>query len=184
MKKVIMFMSVSLLTIFSIGCSSDDAGGAPIIEPPIETDYEKFIQNEWAFMKYQLLDKDRKVVFELDAKGTDCKNNLWIFKETLDENKEKIKLRTDLSYITDPETEKCEEFRKQIPYNILNGNELVTALVNDGDQLMIYFFEIREMRKNKMLLIRKDYELTEEEAIKYNFPKEAKYLQYELKTTK
>ncbi|SEI83740.1 hypothetical protein SAMN04488018_105157 [Myroides marinus] len=177
-------MAVSLLTMFSFGCSSDDGGEAPIIEPPIVTDYDKFIQNEWAFTKYQLLDKDRKVVFEMDSKGADCKNNLWIFKEELDENKEKIKVRTDLSYIEDPETGKCEEHRKQIPYNILNGNELVTALVNDGDQLMIYFFEIHEMRKNKMLLIRKDYELTEEEAIKYNFPKEAKYLQYELKTMK
>jgi hypothetical protein len=169
---------------FCIGCSSDDGGVAPIIEPPIETDYEKVIQNEWAFTKYQLLDKDRKVVFELDAKGGDCKNNLWIFKEELDEDNEMTKFRTDLSYIEDPDTGQCVEFRKKIPYSILNGNELVTALVNDGDQLMVYFFEIHEMRKNKMLLIRKDYELTEEEAIKYNFPKEAKYLQYELKTTK
>ncbi|MDM1380068.1 hypothetical protein [Myroides marinus] len=183
MKKVIMFMSVSLLTIFSIGCSSDDGGGAPIIEPPIETDYEKFIQNEWAFMKYQLLDKDRKVVFELDAKGADCKNNLWIFKETLDENKDKIKVRTDYTYVQNPDTDECEEHKKTMPYSI-NDKELVTALLNDGDQMMVYFFEIHEMRKNKMLLIRKDYELTEEEAVLYGFPKEAKYLQYELKTTK
>jgi len=183
MKRVLIFVSVSLLTIFSISCSSDDGGTTPIIEPPIETDYEKVIQNEWIFTNYQLLDKDKKVVFELDAAVSECKNNIWVFKEELDENKEKVKIRTDYTYLENPETNECEEHKKTMPYSI-NDNELVTALLNDGDQMMVYFFEIHEMRKNKMLLIRKDYELTEEEAILYGFPKEAKYLQYELKTTK
>jgi hypothetical protein len=183
MKKVFMFMAMSLLTAFSIGCSSDDGGEAPIIEPPIETDYEKFIQNEWVFTKYQLLDKDRKVVFELDAKGSACKSNIWIFREELDENKKKVKIRTDFTYLEDSDTKECKEYKKEMPYSIENS-ELVTALLDDVDLMRPFFFEIREMRKNKMLLIRKDYVLTAEDALLYGFPKEAKYLQYELKSTK
>ncbi|WP_074745520.1 hypothetical protein [Myroides marinus] len=183
MKKVFMFMTLSLLTVFSIGCSSDD-NDKPIIEPPIETNYEKAIMKEWVFDNYQLLDKDRKVVKEFDAMGQfECKKNIWNFKEIVNEDNVKQNARVDLSYITDPDTNECIEHRKVAPYSI-KDKELITALVNDGDQMMVYFFEIREIGKEQMLLIRKDYELTEEEAIKYNYPKEAKYLQYKLKLKK
>lgn len=183
MKRVLVLVSMSLLTMFSVGCSSDNSV-TPIVDPPtLEKDYEKVIQNDWVFTKYQLLDENRKVVYETDAKLNDCKNNRWIFKEELNDDKVMQKTRTDLAYLTNPETKECVEFKKTVPYSI-NKNELTTLLVNDGDQIIVYFFEIREMQKDKMLLIRKDYKLTEEEAVKYNYPKEAKYLQYELKTTK
>lgn len=182
MKKVLSFVVAFLFVAINTSCSSDDKN-EPIVEPPVVIpvkEYETAIQKEWVFTKYQLLDKDRKVVHEVDGKGQDCKNNVWIFKEELDGDNEKVKIRTDLSYVSNPDTNTCEEHKKKIPYSINNGNELVTALINDGDQIMLYFFEIREMQKNKMFLIRKDYLLTEEEAIKYNYPKEARYLQYEL----
>ncbi|MDM1380069.1 hypothetical protein [Myroides marinus] len=182
MKKVFMFMTLSLLTVFSIGCSSDD-NDKPIIEPPIETNYEKAIMKEWVFTNYQLIDKDKKVVKEYDAKGQDCKYNIWGFKEELNDDNVKQKIRTDYSYYTNPETKECVEFRKKVPYSI-NKNELVTLLVNDQDQIIPYFFEIREIAKEKMILIRKDYVLTEEEAIAAGYPKEARGLQYELKIKK
>lgn len=176
-------MTASLLTMFSVGCSSDDSD-KPIIEPPIVESFEKAIMKEWVFETYQLLDKDRKVVKDVDALGQfECKKNIWNFKEEVNEDNVKEKVRIDVSYMADVETNECTEHRKKIPYHITN-NELVTALINDGDQVMLYFFEIREISKDQMLLIRKDYELTEEEALQYNYPKEAKYLQYLLKAVK
>lgn len=176
-------MTLSVFVMFSAGCSKDD-NGAKDVKPPVNEGYEKAIMKEWVFTAYQLLDKDRNVLKDYDPLDKfECKNNKWIFKTEVNENNEKNNVRIDLSYLKDPETEECIEHKKTVPYSI-KDNELATVVLNDGDQMMPYFFEIREISSDRMLIIRKDYVLTEEEAIQEGFPKEARYLQYLFKAVK
>lgn len=183
MKKSFLFMTTLLLTIFSVGCSSDDST-APIIEPPTTIDFKKEIQKSWELTAYQLLDKDRKTIEEFSAKRSDeCKNNVWEFKEVINSDNEKEDIRMDYVYYTDDDTNECVEYRKTVFYSV-EDKELVTAIVNDGDQLMLTFFEIQEMSKEKMVLFVKDTEYTEEEAISNNWPKETRFIQYVLKPIK
>lgn len=89
----------------------------------------------------------------------------------------------DYVYYADPDTNGYIEYRKTLFYSI-EDKELITAIVNDGDQLMLTFFEIQKMNKEKMVLFVKDTEYTEEEAISNNWPKEVRFIQYVLKPIK
>lgn len=181
-------MTAIMLTALSVGCSSDD-GIAPVIEPPIidppiETNLEKAIQNEWVFTNYNLLDKDKKVLKEFSSKEPfACKESTWIFKEEIGADNTKENVRIDKAYLGDVEANDCEEYIKSVPYTI-KDKELVTVVLNDGDQLMLSTFEIQEISKNRMLLIDKSFELTDEEIIEMNYPKGTRYLQYAFTRTK
>ncbi|MCC9043241.1 hypothetical protein LNQ81_11225 [Myroides sp. M-43] len=171
MKKKSLFLVVLLVGALGVACSSDD--NKPVIEPSI--DLKKDIQKKWEFTTIQTLDKDKKVLKDyLSAGQYECKNNIWEFN---------LESRIDLMYHKDPDLNTCDEYKKTVPYS-LKDKELVTIIVNDGDQLVPAFFEIREMTKDKMVLFVKNNEYTEEEAISSNLPKETRFIQYVLKAVK
>lgn len=187
MKKIILLLGAVLMSL-NFACSSDDST-KPVIDPVVPpVDFNKEIQKKWEFTTYQLLDKDKKVIKEYKSQGeNNCKNSIWEFKEEVDEDKTIIKVRYDYTYFKDSEDSEaleCDEQMKRTPYNIIEKNILFIVILDDGDQLVPFNFSIREITKEQMLLIREDFKLTEEEAIEQGFPKETRYLQYQLKVVK
>lgn len=161
-------MLIIATVLVAFGCSKSDDNTITPVKPVViipVTEYKTAILKDWKLEKKQFLDKDAKVIKEIDFKvGNDCPLEKWKFEqETL----------TMFKYITDG-IEQCREVGTPMKYSVHEG-KFYFFYPSEGS-FILNVFDFKVFNKDNFT-IREDYEYSEEDAEFFNYPKGTKYVQ-------
>ncbi|WP_025124845.1 lipocalin family protein [Myroides odoratimimus] len=155
MKKIFLFVVMTVMGVSTMACSSDDNSSTP--------DYKSSIQGTWKDSKIIYLDKDRKVLGETPASdNNDC---------GIDEIEFKGEAYTLFSSFKNVQNV-CESEISKTKFN-LKGNLVIIGSEDDLEE-----YEIVELTGKKLVLLDLD-KITESGVEGEGWPKGTVYIQSE-----
>lgn len=161
MKKILLLAMVALLSVSTISCSSDDNSSS---------NYKSNILGTWIDSKIFFLDKNKKVIGEVNADDNDgCGIDEREFKENV------VNYTYFYRFIAGSINE-CKTETGTDKYSI-KGNKLIIESEDDGERY-IEEAEIIELNANKFVFLLLE-KLDEEDIDGEDFPEGTTYLKFE-----